>query len=121
MDVVTLVMRWVLLAAADVDLRGGPLSALVVAVLVAAANVVAQLVLRWIPRSDSVLVLAAVTMLVNGAVVWAASALTTRLHIDGLLAAVTFALLVTVFSVALTSTSERLLDRRGGETRDATG
>ena len=55
MGIVMFVLRWALLALAvvlaawvtpDVDFSGGPLSALVVAALVAAANVVAQHVLR---------------------------------------------------------------------------
>nr|WP_301539549.1 phage holin family protein [Nocardioides sp. zg-1308] len=113
-------MRWVLLALAvvlaawvtpDVDFRGGPLSALVVAALIAAANVVAQLALRWLPSPDNVLALAALTLVVNGCVVWLASVLTTRLRIDGFVAAVTFALMVTVFSVALGWAIQRVLDR----------
>jgi uncharacterized membrane protein YvlD (DUF360 family) len=83
-----------------------------VAVLVAAANVVAQLILRSFPTPDSVLVLAASTLVVNGCVVWVASAFTTRLHIDGLVADITFALMVTVFSVALTWVGERVAARR---------
>jgi uncharacterized membrane protein YvlD (DUF360 family) len=118
--IVVFLLRWVLLALAvvleawvtpDVDLDGGPVSALVVAALVAAANVVAQLVLRLLPTPQGMLVLAAVTLVVNGCAVWLASALTTRLDIDGILAAITFALLVTVFSVALGWVGERLLPR----------
>ena len=70
MTVVAFILRWVLLALAvvlaawatpDVDFSGGPLSALVVAALIAAANVVAQLALRWLPSPDNVLALAALT------------------------------------------------------------
>ena len=120
MLVVSLILHWVLLAVAvvlaawttpDVDFRGGPVSALVVAVLIAAANVVARLVLRVLPRPDNVLLLAALTLLVNGCAVWLASDFTTRLHIDGLVAAVTFALMVTVFSVAISWWAVRLLVR----------
>ncbi|NPD06255.1 phage holin family protein [Nocardioides sp. zg-1308] len=120
MTVVAFILRWVLLALAvvlaawvtpDVDFRGGPLSALVVAALIAAANVVAQLALRWLPSPDNVLALAALTLVVNGCVVWLASVLTTRLRIDGFVAAVTFALMVTVFSVALGWAIQRVLDR----------
>ena len=57
------------------------------------------------------LVLAAVTLVVNGCAVWLASALTTRLHIDNVIAAITFALMVTVFSVALTWVAERVVTR----------
>ncbi|MDZ5662037.1 phage holin family protein [Nocardioides sp. S-58] len=120
MTVVAFILRWVLLALAvvlaawvtpDVDFSGGPLSALVVAALIAAANVVAQLALRWLPSPDNVLALAALTLVVNGCVVWLASVLTTRLRIDGFVAAVTFALMVTVFSVALGWAIQRVLDR----------
>ena len=120
MGIVMFVLRWALLALAvvlaawvtpDVDFSGGPLSALVVAALVAAANVVAQLVLRWLPTSEHMLVLAAVTLVVNGCAVWLASALTTRLRIDNVVAAITFALMVTVFSVALTWVAERVVTR----------
>jgi len=127
-SVVTLIVRWVLLAVAvalaawvtpDVDFRGGPFSALVVAALIAAANVVAHLALRWLPRPDNLLALAALTLVVNGLAVWLASAFTTRLRIDGVVAAITFALMVTVFSVALTWVTARLFDRSDG-TADAT-
>ena len=120
MGIVVLLVRWALLALAvvlaawvtpDVDFSGGPLSALVVAILVAAANVVAQVLLRWLPTSEHMLVLAAVTLVVNGCAVWLASALTTRLRIDNIIAAITFALMVTVFSVALTWVGERLVAR----------
>jgi uncharacterized membrane protein YvlD (DUF360 family) len=120
MGIVVLLVRWALLALAvvlaawvtpDVDFSGGPLSALVVAILVAAANVVAQVLLRWLPTSEHLLVLAAVTLVVNGCAVWLASALTTRLRIDNIIAAITFALMVTVFSVALTWVGERLVAR----------
>lgn len=120
MRIVTVLVRWALLALAvvlaawvtpDVDFSGGPVSALVVAVLVAAANIVAQLLLRWLPTSEHMLVLAAVTLVVNGCVVWLASALTTSLRIDNIIAAITFALMVTVFSVALTWVGDRLVAR----------
>lgn len=122
MIVVTYVLRWLLLAAAvvlaawvtpDVDFRGGPVSAMVVAALVAAANLVAQLALRWFPTPSSVLVLATLTLVVNGCVVWAASVFTTRLRIDGFVAAITFAMMVTVFAVALGSIADKLLERYG--------
>jgi putative membrane protein len=128
MRIVTVLVRWALLALAvvlaawvtpDVDFSGGPVSALVVAVLVAAANVVAQLLVRWLPTSEHMLVLAAVTLVVNGCVVWLASALTTRLRIDNIIAAITFALMVTVFSVALTWVGERLVARSSRPTAGA--
>lgn len=128
MGIVMLLVRWALLALAvvlaawvtpDVDLTGGPLSALVVAILVAAANVVAQVLLRWLPTSEHMLVLAAVTLVVNGCAVWLASALTTRLRIDNIVAAITFALMVTVFSVALTWVGERLVARSSRPTAGA--
>jgi uncharacterized membrane protein YvlD (DUF360 family) len=128
MGIVMVLLRWALLALAvvlaawvtpDVDFSGGPLSALVVAVLVAAANVVAQLLLRWLPTSEHMLVLAAVTLVVNGCAVWLASAFTSRLRIDNIVAAITFALMVTVFSVALTWVGERLVGRSSRSTAAA--
>jgi uncharacterized membrane protein YvlD (DUF360 family) len=128
MGIVMVLLRWALLALAvvlaawvtpDVDFSGGPLSALVVAALVAAANVVAQLLLRWLPTSEHMLVLAAVTLVVNGCAVWLASAFTSRLRIDNIVAAITFALMVTVFSVALTWVGERLVGRSSRSTAAA--
>jgi putative membrane protein len=110
MWLVSVLVRWAVLTGAvvlaawatpDVDLRGGALWALWVAVLISLANVAAQLVMRLLPTPDSVLLLAGLTLAVNGAVVWAVSAVTSRLDIDGFVAAVTFALMVSVFSVAL--------------------
>ena len=112
--------RWVLLALAvvlaawstpDVELRDGATSALVVAALIALANVVTQLGLQALPHPDSLLPLALLTLAVNGLAVWVVSAVTPRLEIDGALAAVTFALMVTVFSVGLSWWSARLLRR----------
>lgn len=119
--VVSFLIRWALLALAvvlaawtvpDVDLRGGPFSVLWVAVLVAVANVLAQLLMKVLPAPDSVLLLAALTLAVNGLAVWVVSAFTSRLHVGGFVDAVAFALMVTVFSVALGVVTDRLLGRR---------
>ena len=115
--------RWLLLAVAvvlaawstpDVELRDGATSALVVAALIALANVVTQLGLQALPHPDSLLPLALLTLAVNGLAVWVVSAVTPRLEIDGALAAVTFALMVTVFSVGLSWWTARLLRRWRG-------
>jgi putative membrane protein len=109
---VTFLVRWALLALVvavaawttpDVDLRRGAVSALLVAALIALANLVAEQVLRLLPTPDSLLLLAALTLLVNGLAVWLASTLTSRLDVDGFLAAVTFAMMVSVFSIALST------------------
>ena len=106
----SILIRWALLTLAvvlaawtvpGVDLRGGPLTALWVALLIAVANILAQLVLRVLPTPGGLLVLAVLTLVVNGLAVWIVSASTSRLHIDTFLDAVSFALMVTVFSVAL--------------------
>jgi putative membrane protein len=106
----SILIRWALLTLAvvlaawtvpGVDLRGGPLTALWVALLIAVANILAQLVLRVLPTPGGLLVLAVLTLVVNGLAVWMVSASTSRLHIDTFLDAVSFALMVTVFSVAL--------------------
>ena len=116
--VLSLLIRWALLAVAvvlaawatpDVDLRRGPVSAMVVAALIALANVVAQLALRLLPTPDALVPMAVLTLVVNGVAVWTASAFTSRLDIDGVVAALTFALMVSVFSVALSALSTRFI------------
>lgn len=117
MLVVSFLVRWALLALAvvlaawatpDVDLRRGALSALVVAALIALANVLAEQALRPLPTPASVFLLAALTLLVNGLAVWLVSALTSRLEVDGFVAAVTFALMVSVFSIALSTLGTKI-------------
>ena len=117
MLVVSFLVRWALLAVAvvlaawatpDVDLRQGVVSALVVAALIALANVLAEQVLRLLPTPASVFLLAALTLLVNGLAVWLASTLTSRLDVDGFVAAVTFALMVSVFSIALSTVGTKI-------------
>ena len=117
MLVVWFLVRWALLALAvvlaawatpDVDLRRGALSALVVAALIALANVLAEQALRLLPTPASVFLLAALTLLVNGLAVWLVSALTSRLEVDGFVAAVTFALMVSVFSIALSTLGTKI-------------
>jgi len=112
--------RWVLLAVAvvlaawatpDVEFRGGAVTALFVAALISLANVVAQWALRVLPKPGNLLQLAALTLVVNGMVIWVASAMTTSLDIDGFVAAVTFALMVSVFSIALNRLAAGLMHR----------
>ena len=84
---------------------------MVVAVLISLANVAAQLALRAIPKPSNFLLLAVLTLLVNGLAVWVASAFTTRLDIGGPVAAVAFALEVSVFSIALNWLASRFVRR----------
>lgn len=120
MLLLSLLLRWALLALAvvlaawatpDVHFDGGAFSALWVAVLISLANVVAQWTLRLLPTPGSFLLLAALTLVVNGVVVWIASIFTTSLKIDGFLGAVTFALMVSVFAVGLAALGSLVLAR----------
>lgn len=114
----SMLVRWVLLTVAvvlaawtvpGVDLRGGPLTALWVALLIAVANVLTQLLLRVVPTPGGLLLLAVLTLGVNGLAVWIVSAFTSGLDIDTFLDAVSFALMVTVFSVAFGYLGDRAL------------
>lgn len=120
-------VRWALLAAAvalsawvlpDVALEGGVWASLWVALLIAFANVVVQLLLGIIPKPNAFLVLALLTLAVNGLLVWAVSAVSSHLTVDGFLAAVGAAILISVFSVTLEAIVGRLLpdDRTSGDT-----
>ena len=111
-------VRWVLLAAAvaltawvlpDVALEGGVWSALWVALLFGLLNVVAQLLLVLVPTPGGFWLLLALTLVVNGLLVWAVSALTSHFTVDGFVPAVGAAMLITIFSVALSSLAVRLL------------
>jgi putative membrane protein len=119
-------VRWALLAAAvaltawvlpDVALEGGVWASLWVALLIAFANVVVQLLLGIIPKPNAFLVLAVLTLAVNGLLVWAVSAVSGHFTVDGFLAAVGAAILISVFSVALEAVVGRLLpdDRARGD------
>jgi putative membrane protein len=110
--VLSILVRWVLIAVAvvlaawatpDVVLESDVASVVVVSVLIALANVLAQLALRLLPLPRSLILLAIVTFVVNGLAVLLVSAVTSRFQVDGLLAAVTFAVLLSVFSIALSS------------------
>ena len=122
MLIVSLLVRWILLAVAvilaawttpDIEFSGGLVSALIVSALIAGVNVVAHLIVGIFPTTDNVFVAAALTLAVNAFAVWVASGLTTRLRIDGFVAAVAFAMMVTLFSVVIQSWISRLLDRYG--------
>ena len=113
-----LLVRWALLAAAvaltawvlpDVALEGGVWSALWVALLFGLLNVVAQLLLALLPTPGGFWLLLALTLVLNGLLVWAVSALTSHFTVDGFIAAVGAAMLITIFSVALSSLAVRLL------------
>jgi uncharacterized membrane protein YvlD (DUF360 family) len=114
----SLLLRWVLLAAAvalaawalpDVSLEGGFWASMWVALLFGFANVVAQLLLALLPRPSGLLVLAALTLAVNALLVWGVSAVTSYFSVDGFVAALSAAILVSVFSVALQVLVARLL------------
>ena len=122
MQVLSILVRWVLIAVAvvlaawatpDVELQSDVMSVLLISVLIALANVLAQLALRLLPLPRSLILLAIVTLLVNGLAVWLVSAVTSRLQVDGLLAAVTFAMLLSVFSIALSTLVPKSL--KGGD------
>lgn len=110
--------RWVLLAAAvaltawvmpEVALEGGLGASLWVALLFGLANVGVQVLLGFIPKPGSFVLLAALTLAVNGLLVWAVSAVTSYFTVDGFLAAVGAALLISIFSVTLEQIAARLL------------
>jgi putative membrane protein len=111
-------VRWVLLAVAvaltawvmpDVELEGGIWATLWVALLFGFANVVVQAVLAMLPTPNTFLVLAFVTLAVNGLLVWLISAVTSNFSVDGFLAAVGAAILISIFSVVLQALLVRLL------------
>jgi putative membrane protein len=114
----SILLRWALLAAAvalsawvmpDVSLEGGVLAALWVALLIGLANVLVQVLLRRVPRPSSFLLLAALTLAVNGLMIWLVSAVTDNLTVDGFLAAVGAAILISIFSLVLSELAARLL------------
>lgn len=122
MLVLSILVRWVLIAVAvalaawatpDVELESTVTSVVVVSVLIALANVLAQLALRLLPLPRSLILLAVVTFVINGLAVLVVSAVTPRLQVDGLLAAVTFAMLLSVFSIALSTLVPESI--RGGD------
>ena len=109
MLVLSILVRWVLIAVAvvlaawatpDVELESDVTSVVVVSVLIALANVLAQLALRLLPLPRSLILLAVVTLVVNGLAVLLVSAVTSRFQVDGLLAAVTFAVLLSRVQLA---------------------
>lgn len=124
MALLSFLVRWVLLAAAvaltawvlpDVALEGGVWSALWVALLFGLLNVVAQLLLVLLPRPTGFWLLLGLTLLLNGLLVWAVSAVTSHFTVDGFVAAIGAAMLITVFSVALSALAVRLLPDQDSE------
>lgn len=118
----SILIRWVLLAAAvaltawvmpDVALEGGVLAAIWVAALIAAANVLVQAVLLVLPRPGGVVLFAALTLAVNGLLVWLVSSLTSYFEVGGFLPAVGAAILISIFSIVLTEGVARLLPEGG--------
>lgn len=118
MLLVTLFVRWLLLAAAvtltswllpGMSLEGGVLSALWVTLLIALVNVVVQAVFRVVPKPSVFLLLAVLVLAVNGFVIWLVAQLSDGLEIDGLLTGVLAAVLISVFSVVLDFLALRLV------------
>jgi putative membrane protein len=118
MRVLSVLVRWVVLAVAvvlsawvtpDVTLSGGPVAAMWVAILIALANVLAGLVIRVLPKPSALVLLAALTLAVNGLAVWVVSAFTDYLTVDGFLPAVMVTIMISVFSLVLTALLLRLL------------
>ena len=128
MIVVLLLVRWAILAGAvaltawampDVAIDGGVWATVWVALLISLANIVVQGLMLFLPTPTSVLVLAAVTLAVNGLAVWAVSELSSSLDVDGFWSAVGAALLISVFSVALSALALRLLPQHDPDTAAA--
>src|SRR5680860_218101 len=118
-------IRWLLLAGAvaltawvmpDVSLEGGVFAALWVAVLIALADVALQLIVQFLPTPRGFLLLAALTLGVNGLLVWGVSAFTSYLSVDGFLPAVGAAILISIFSMVLVAAAVRLLPETETET-----
>lgn len=123
-----LLVRWVVLAGAvaltawvmpDVAIEGGFWATVWVALLISLANVVLQGLLLFLPSPGSILVLTALTLVVNGLAVWAVSELSSALDVDGFWSAVGAALLISVFSVALSALALRLLPNQAPEAPEA--
>ena len=117
MSLLLMLGRWLITAAVvalaawatpGVSLERGIGTALWVALLIALANVAIQQGLRLLPRPRSTILLAVLTLTVNGLAIWAISSLTRVLDVEGLIAAVEFALMITIFSVALATVLDRL-------------
>ena len=108
------VTAWVL---AGVSVERGPLSALWVALLIGLVNVVMQVLLRYLPTPRSPVVLAVVTLALNGLLIWVVSALTSRLTVDGFPTAVAAAAVISVLSTVLALVADRFL--LGGRSRAA--
>ena len=77
------------------------------------------LLLRVLPEPGSVLLLASLTLAVNGIALWLVSALTDYLTVDGFLPAVGAAIMISVFSLVLTAAAVRLLPDDSGAEPDA--
>lgn len=116
--ILSFLVRWVLLATAvaltawvmpDVSLEGGALAALWVAVLIALANVVVQVLVRFLPKPDSFALFAVLTLAVNGLLIWLVSAFTRYFSVDGFLPAVGAAILISIFSMVLAAIAGRLV------------
>jgi putative membrane protein len=104
LDVLRLLLHWILNAVAlllvaqvvpGVSVRD-PVSALVAAVALGLANALIRPILVLLTLPVTILTLGLFLLVINGALFWAVSALTTGFHVDGLLAGVLGALLYSI-------------------------
>jgi putative membrane protein len=99
---------WVL---PGVSVQGGILGLLSVSVLLGLVNVLVQTLMRHLPRPDSLVLLGAVALGLNAALILLVSALTDRFTVTGVLPAFEAATMLAVFSIAIATLAGRLLDR----------
>lgn len=127
MLVVSVLVRWALLAAAvalaawvtpDVSLEGGFLPTMWVALLVSLANLLAYIALAVLPTPSSYALLAVLTVAVNSLAVWLVASWTDNLDVDGFLPAAGFVIMISVFSLVLARAVDRLLPGLGDTDAD---
>jgi putative membrane protein len=111
-------IRWLVLSVAvaltawslpGVAIEGGVGSLLVVAPVVGLVNVAAHFIVRRLRFANQLLLFAVTALLVNAALVWLAAGISDRLTVEGFLPAASAAVLLTLFSAAITLVAERAL------------
>ncbi|ALU40232.1 hypothetical protein AS188_11260 [Kocuria flava] len=119
--IVSLLVRWLVLTVAveltawllpGVELRGGALAHLLVALLIGLANALAPLLTDRLPRPRSTVLLGLLTLTVNAVLIWAVSALTPWLGVSGLVAAAAAAVAVSLLATVLGVLADRALAAR---------
>jgi putative membrane protein len=119
--VVSLLVRWVVLAGAveltawvlpGVSIAGGVVSHLVVALFIGLCNVLVPFITGRLPQPSSVVLLALLTLAVNAVLIWVFAFLTSLLTVSGLLVAALAALLISVFAAVLSLVADLLLAAR---------